>query len=231
MEDSIKLANIFIDNWVRKRVVLSQAELNLSDYQKDVEAELETYKSDLIIYKFERELIKQKLDTVIHSKEIEDYYSENIEMFKLKDYALQVIYVSHPVNFEETKELKELVRNYSSQDSLDLATLCDAPDFMCFQKTRDWIYLKDLLSEVPLTIYNEERFLKKDKFVDFEEGNRRYLLKVNDFKLKDSYSPIDLEKRNIKSLILNSRKIKLLEKMREELFQKALNNGEIEINK
>ena len=230
-EDSTKLANIFIDNWIRKHVVLDQADLNLSEYQKDVNSELENYKNDLIIYRFERELLKQKLDTAISKEEIEVYYDENKEVFKLKDFALQVIYAKYPLNYNDEKKIKKLVESYSFTDSLLLAEYCERPEMECYLNANDWIYLKDLLAEVPLTIYNEDRFFKKDKFVDFEEEDHCYSLEIKDFKLKDSYSPIELETKNIRTLILNARKINLLENMREELFQNALKNGDIEINK
>ena len=229
--DSIKMAHLFIDNWVRKQVVLNQADLNLSDYEKDVALELEKYKEDLIIYRFERELLRQKLDTVVQTEQIEDYYMENIEMFKLNDFAVQVLYTSFPVDYNESKGLKKLFKGYTQEDSLALADYCEDPLLTCYNKGDEWVYLKNLLREIPLTIYNEESFLKKNKFVAFEEKGTQYLLLIKDFKLKDAYSPIDLETNNIRSLILNSRKIKLLEDMRNELFQKALNNGEIEIKK
>ncbi|MEM7162542.1 MAG: hypothetical protein AAF487_08905 [Bacteroidota bacterium] len=230
-EDSIKLAHLFVDNWVRKQVVLNQADLNLSDLEKNVELELEKYKEDLIIYRFERELLRQKLDTAISNEQTETYYMENIDMFKLNDYAIQVVYASFPIDHEDKKELKNLIKNYSREDSLQLQNICEDPEMKCYNKEDEWIYLKNVLREIPLTIYNEESFLKKNKFVSFDEKGIQYLLFVKDFKLKDAYSPIDLETNNIKSLILNARKLKLLEDMRDELFLKALNNGEIEVKK
>lgn len=230
-EDSVKLANIFIDNWIRKQVVLQQADINLSDIDKDVEEELDSYESDLVIYRFERELIRQKLDTSISNLELEEYYMENIDMFKLKDLALRVSYVRKDKDKEEPKDLIKYLKSSSKEDSLELSNLCDEPGFQCYLKDEEWIYLKDLLTEVPLTIYNAERFLKTNRFVEFDSEEHNFYLNIKEYKLKDSYSPIDLETKNIESIILNGRKIELLENMREELFQKALKNGDVEINK
>lgn len=230
-EDSIKLSNIFIDNWIRKQVVLLQADINLSNLEKNVESELESYENDLIIYRFERELIKQKLDTAVGVQELEDYYLENIEMFKLKDLALRVTYVKIPANSENKTLVRKYLGSTIDRDSTALKSICDLPGHQCYLKKKDWIYFKDLLREVPLTIYNAERFLKTNKFVEFDSDEETYMLDIKEYKLKDSYSPIDLETKNIKSIILNARKIQLLEKMREELFQKAIKNGSVEINK
>ncbi|NND77958.1 MAG: hypothetical protein HKN39_07215 [Flavobacteriales bacterium] len=230
-EDSTKIANIYIDNWIRKQVVLQQADLNLSSIDKDVEEELESYKNDLIIYRFERELIKQKLDTAVTDQQFEDHYFENIEMFKLKDYAVRVSYVKTTKGQGSSNEIKKYLRSSSEKDSLELSRLCQLPGYQCYLKDNDWVYFKDLLAEVPLTIYNAERFLKTNKFVAFSSEDYDYFLDIKEYKLKDSYSPIDLETKNIKSIILNARKMELLENMREELFQKAIKNGEVQINK
>ena len=47
-EDSAALAQRFIDNWVRERVVLHKAEENLSDLQKNVDQQLAAYRHSLI---------------------------------------------------------------------------------------------------------------------------------------------------------------------------------------
>src|ERR1019366_10716666 len=72
-KDSLELINKHIDNWLRETLVIQKAEDNLTDEQKNVEAQLQDYRNSLITYIYEKELVKQKLDTVITNEEIEKY--------------------------------------------------------------------------------------------------------------------------------------------------------------
>ncbi|MBL7883316.1 MAG: peptidyl-prolyl cis-trans isomerase, partial [Bacteroidia bacterium] len=42
-------------------------------------------------------------------------------------------------------------------------------------------------------------------------------------------SPLSFEKENIKNIILNKRKLKLIEQMQQDVYTDALNNNKIEI--
>ena len=69
--DSIAIVKNYIDNWTKQMAILAKAEQNLTDGQKNVEDELKGYRNSLIIYKYERELIRQQLDTAVTEEEIE----------------------------------------------------------------------------------------------------------------------------------------------------------------
>ena len=80
-QDSIMLVKRFIDNWIRKRLLIRQAEKNLTAAQTDFSKKLEDYRTSLLIYTYETELIKQKLDTVVSEAEITAYYENNKQNF------------------------------------------------------------------------------------------------------------------------------------------------------
>ena len=82
--DSTRLADQIIKNWINTKTVLNFAERNLSDSQKDFSKQLQEYRNSLVVYAYERELINQKLDTVISDREMRTYYEGNIENFKEK---------------------------------------------------------------------------------------------------------------------------------------------------
>ena len=64
-EDSAFIIDNYIEGWVKDNLILQKAELNLKENQKDVKKQLEDYRSSLIIYTYEKELIKQLLDTTV----------------------------------------------------------------------------------------------------------------------------------------------------------------------
>ena len=69
-KDSLELINQYINNWIHESLVIQKAEDNLPDEQKKVEKQLQDYRNSLITYAYEKELVKQKLDTVVSTDEI-----------------------------------------------------------------------------------------------------------------------------------------------------------------
>ncbi len=59
--------------------------------------------------------------------------------------------------------------------------------------------------------------------------NTLYLVILRDSKFRDSLSPLAFEKDNIKNLIINQRKLALINQMEKEVFKEAQKNNELEI--
>ena len=72
-KDSLLITRSFIENWVRQRLIIQQAEKNLTSSQMDFTRQLENYKNSLTIYAYENALVMQKLDTLITDEETQNY--------------------------------------------------------------------------------------------------------------------------------------------------------------
>ena len=83
MIDSIQRAGAFIDTWIRRQVLLHQAENNLGDL--DFSKELEEYRNSLVVYTFESQLIDQRLDTIVTDEEMEILRRHTIDGEKIID--------------------------------------------------------------------------------------------------------------------------------------------------
>lgn len=80
--DSLVRTKAFIDKWIRRQLLIHQAENNIDKSELDFSRQMEDYRNSLIIYKYESMLVEQNLDTVISEEEIEKYLKDNspIEM-------------------------------------------------------------------------------------------------------------------------------------------------------
>jgi hypothetical protein len=58
-----------------------------------------------------------------------------------------------------------------------------------------------------------------------------YYVSIKGFKIKESISPLSFERENVKKIILNKRKLKLIGDMQNNVFHDALKNNEFEIYK
>ena len=92
-----------------------------------------------------------------------------------------------------------------------------------------WLYLDQVAKEVPIDTDNKQQYLQQDARFELEDENYLYLLNVLDFQMKDSISPVSLEEANIRNIILNQRKLSLINEMKNDIFENARRKGDFEI--
>ncbi|MFA6950500.1 MAG: hypothetical protein WCQ70_07440 [Lentimicrobiaceae bacterium] len=230
--DSVALTKQFIDNWIRGQIMLQQAEKNLTEDQKDFKDQLETYRNSLIIYAYESELVRQKLDTVITDQQIEEFYKSNQVNFQLRENIVRVNYVKIPAVSAKpdlVKKAARLLKSSKSDDLDELAGLCQNSMLTCALDDENWISFDALTREIPIKTDDQEAFLESRTFYETNDSLFVYLVNFKEYKTKEGVSPLSFETENIRNLILNRRKIELMDRMQEEIFQEALKNKEFTI--
>jgi len=227
--DSIMIVKSYVDKWVRQRLILHQAGKNLQSSQLDFSKQLENYKNSLIIFEYENQLIHQKLDTVVTEDEISNYYNTNQNTFLVRDIIVRVQYAKLPLKSKFIPQARLLLISDKPDDRNKLADLCEQQSFGYFIDDQKWIFFSDLVNQVPLRPADREDFLKKNKHVEVSDATFTWLIRFSDYRLKDSNSPLELEKQKIHNIILNKRKMELLGKMHDYIYQNALKQNDFEV--
>ena len=229
-EDSLTLSQGIIEAWVKNKMLVAQAERNLPDSLKDFTKELELEKNNLLIYTYENEYIKQNLDTVVSELEISDYYSTNKNSFILSEYILRynLLKIASSAQNINSRQIKKLLSS-SAEDIQELKSYSSemGATFHFSSDSSEWYYLREFLEVVPFEVYNNESFLKNQKFIDFESENFRYFVYISEYKLKDEVAPENVVSEKIKTLILNRRKQVTLKELKANLYQKAVRENKI----
>lgn len=228
-KDSIELLKKVIDNWVHESLVIQKAENNLTDEQKNVQKQLEDYRKSLITYAYEKELVKQRLDTVVSNAEIEQYYNNNPSDFELKDNIIKVIYVKVSKKAPGIDKLRKWYKSDNMKDREQLAGYCHQFAENYYLDDNSWLLFDDLLKEIPIQTYNKELFLQNNRFVEVSDSLNNYFLNIKGFKVRNSTSPLSFEKENIRNILLNKRKLDLISKMKLDVYNDAVNSKKIEI--
>jgi hypothetical protein len=227
--DSIQRVSTFIDSWVRRQVLIHQAENNLNMEELDLKKQMDEYRNSLVIYAYESQLINQKLDTIVTEDEIAEYYEQNKEDFQLRNTMVRVAYVILDEDCKQKADFKKLLND---PDTLMLQNIDIQANYYAVKSFVDvdqWIRLDELTNIVPIQIFNAESFLKKNKFVSFDVNNYTYMVRFVDYLLEESTSPMEMVRDNIKSVILAHRKQALLEKMKTSLYNKAKREHAFEV--
>ncbi len=227
-EDSLSIRNGYINSWINNRLMVRQAEINLPESKKDVSKKLEKYRQDLLIYSYQNQLLLEKLDTTVSEIEAKEYYDSHQDMFQLADYVLKAHYIQFDSATFKHKKLRGWFMSNDEEDFEKLEEFCYMHSTK-FSLEDNWMYLDELLKQVPIVTYNKENLLKNTKLIEFYDRGFLYLVRIVDYELKDEISPYELEKNNIKRIILNNRKIEFLDNLGVDIYQKAKNENQIEV--
>ncbi len=228
-EDSLLIANNFIQNWIKEQLVLEKAELNLKDEQRDFEKQIQDYRKTLLIYSYENQLINEILDTNVSNEEIVAYYQDNHQVFILKNDIVKVRYLKVSKNAPNLKKIKKY---YTSKDSVELNKLKELAHQYAEQfhfNDNEWILLNEIRKEVPNSANIDGNFLRNNKSTILEDSLSMHFIHFLEYKLEKEVSPLSFEMENIKSMIINKRKLKLLNQVKTDLYDQALNKKDIEI--
>lgn len=227
--DSITLIRSYVNDWVKTRVMIYQAEQNLPASQLDFTQQLEDYRNSLIIYRYETKLIDQTLDTIVTDNDIELYYYSHLSDFELKENITKVAYVI----IEDELEIEE---KYDQIFSLPYTLLFDSLAFYTttntvssYTDTSTWMSFYNVQQIIPIETYNRELFLKNNRFIKIRTDPYIYYVKFIDFKIKDDISPLDFKRNDIYNIIISRRKVRLAKKVRNDIYERALKNNEFDI--
>jgi len=230
-QDSVVIAQSYINQWLHKSVELHYATMNLKEIETDFSSQIEDYRNSLMIYEYQKRLVQQRLDTVVSDNEISDYYENHKAEFTLKRNIVQVVFLKIPTDEKKTiKQVKQLIRTYTDDDVEKLKDIADRFAVNYLIDDDIWVFFDDFVKEVPIKTYNQVSFLKNNRVVTEQDSLYTFLVRIRDFKIADSFSPIEFEWDRIRSIIINIRKLELISRMKKEVFAKAQEEGKIIIN-
>jgi hypothetical protein len=228
--DSADLANTFINNWLRERVVLQQAESNLSESEKNFSELLKSYRNSLIIYAYEQALVEQKLDTVISEQEIQLYHDQNSRNHILRENIVQARWFK--VREDDRRLLRKLEDQFRSNDPErfgELEVWLAQRGIGITETGPGWMGLDLLLTQLPLLPEHHAALMDRPGKHVFREDDASWFVEIMDLRTKDSVAPLELVREDIRAVIINQRKVRLLERMREDLYSEALERNDIEV--
>lgn len=228
-KDSAAIAKKSIENWAMEELFYKEALSKLEENELDIEKQVADYRKQLVNYVYETKLIENNLDTVVSDEEIQDYYNTYIDNFILKDNIIKVNYFKIPVQSKEIPKIKKLLNATSPKERQDLDNLCMQHAESYFTNDSVWLFLDEIKREIPQLKDQIEFNVFKGRVLEFTDNANYYYLKIKDVKLKNSVSPLAFEKANIKTFIINSRKIKLIESYKQQILEKARNDKAFKI--
>ncbi|MFP4556236.1 MAG: hypothetical protein ACLFNU_05130 [Bacteroidales bacterium] len=227
--DSTQILMAYVDRWVRKQLLLEKAEKNLSVKQKNVTQQLEDYRTSLLIFKYEQEFIRQKLDTVITTEEIEEFYEENRSNFMLNENIVKALFVKIPIDDQYYDKIKSLYKSNNEDDIKTIDNLAYQVAVKYDYFNDDWVSFSKIQRELPEKIENIDLFLSRNRSIEMNDGTYAYLVNLRDVLTRGEQSPLSYEKENIRDILINKRKKMLISDLETKMYNDARNHNQIKL--
>lgn len=225
-DDSVAIVDNYIEQWIRQQVILHKAEKNV---KQDFGRELQEYKNNLVTYAYERQIIDQLLDTNITEGQLTDYYENHKTDFLLKSSIVKAVYVTLPSKSPMVVKLKNIAskHNFSDNDIVEMEEIASRNGLRGYFEADTWIPFFTLQTSVPITTYNEALFLKQNRSIVLKDDSLTYVVRIVDYKVTDDVAPLETQVDNIRAILLNHRKIEILDKLHADLLKDAEDDGQV----
>ena len=221
--DSAAMVQNYINRWAKHELLLMRAEANLSQNARDEIAEqIEETRANLLIYQYQRQLMQERMDTIISEADLEKYYANNENRFSLMSNIAKALLIKIPSSTPNISRIRYLARSNDQKDMQELERLLYnvAERFDDFNE--NWISVDRLLVELPYeNIGNEENFLRRN-FYETTDSSSVYMIAIKDYRLRSSLAPYEYVKEDIRRAIMNLRRFEFIQSLENGIYNNAL---------
>ncbi|MCB0667559.1 MAG: peptidyl-prolyl cis-trans isomerase [Saprospiraceae bacterium] len=227
--DRILARNAYVDRWIKENVMLHEAEKNIpADLQ--IDKLVKDYQASLIMLQYEKSVVESLLDTVISDAELEAYYDANKSQYQLESTIVRCHLIKFPRSLDD-KTLKKIDSSWKGNkdsDFRDLVSLSTTFAETYYLSDSIWYKLDVISQEMPKGSISLNA-IRNNKVFQLTNDDYYYFLKILDVKDKTEIAPLAFIQEQASRVILHKRKIALLEKLREDLYQRAVSRNNIKI--
>jgi len=228
--DSTAIIQNYINKWAKRELLLQKAEENLApDMKADIARQLEETRTNLVIYQYQRQMMLEKMDTVISDTEMENYYSANEKSFLLNSNIVKALFIKLPVESPDLDRVRRLAHSNKQDDLQQLESYCYqfAEKFDDFNEK--WIPMSRLSVELQEDIDNEENFLRRNTFFETNDSTSVYMISIRDYRLRTTLAPFEYIKDDIKRIIWNTRRFEFIQALENGIYNDALKKNSFKI--
>lgn len=220
-EDSARIVERYIVSWAKSRLLLDMAQSQLSKADRDVEAQLEEYRQQLLVYRYEQQYVEQRLDTAVTDQEYMDFYEANPASFVTHVPLMKGWYIKVSDDSPNLNPIKSIYRSRVEEDRDRLGQLCytSAEKYYFFE---DWVGLDAVVEGAGLDVQELARVLDNRSFIEKNFLGYTYLISVDDYVPAGSLAPYEYCRERIRNHILNRRKQELIASLERNLLNDAI---------
>ncbi|HPX99352.1 MAG TPA: peptidyl-prolyl cis-trans isomerase [Bacteroidaceae bacterium] len=220
-QDSIDFAEKYIRNWVEDVMFYQNAIRNIPD-TKDIDRLVENYRRSIIEHEYQRRLLDQKFSTQITDEEIEQFYNENSRLFEQNESLVKGLFLKIPAKAPELAKIRRLYVQIDDASFEEIEKYSIRNSARCEFFYENWRPLAEIEMLLPQSDIPLESMLEEKKSLEFKDEENIYLLNISELISKGGIEPLEYAHGKVRVLLTNNNEVEYMKKVREELYQSAL---------
>ena len=226
-KDSALFADNYIKQWVDDQLLYDVASRNIPD-KENIDRMVERYRQELVIFEYQKHLLNEKLGKEISEEAMNVYYEKNHDKFKLHSAIIKGLFLKVPENSPQITRLKKWYKSNTPEavENIEKYGLHNAVIYEYFYDK--WVSFDEVMDNIPYSVEREADFLRTHKNIELNHKGYWYFLNISVYQLKGEQMPFDFAKAQIKEILMNQKKMNFLKEVKDELYQDALKEKEIE---
>ena len=230
--DSIDLMERHIKSWIKKQLLITEAQNQLTFDEVELERRVLDYRYALMMHEFEKYTIARNINVNISEEEIELYYQENIENFELKQNIIRGYFIQLSKDAPNIGRFRYLLKSNREKDIEELKSYSFSYGTKVHLDDSIWVNFEDVINNTPfMDIPNKTDFLRRNKYHEVPDDKYIFFLKISQYKIQNDTSPLEFVRDDIQKIILNKRKVSLAKKLEEDIYKNAIENEDFKIYK
>ena len=224
-EDSARVADSYIQQWATSLIVYDRSKEIKS---REIDEMVENYRRSLCQHEWERKQVAQKMPMLIEDSLVLEFYEQNKQHFILDRAILRGLLLIMPVgapNLEKLKDMVEVPHEEENIEWVEKYAYQYAVGYELFLD--DWKTVEQIAVYMPYSQDELSKQIKQKKQILAQDSLNVYLLQVTDFCGKGEYKPLEYVQDEIKELILSQRQVEFIRLLREDLYEKAVQQGKL----
>ena len=224
--DSTLFARQFIKNWAQDVLFYQNAIRNIPD-TKDIDRLVENYRRSLIEHEYQRRLIEQKFSSEIADEDIEQFYNDNQRLFVLDESLLKGLFLKISNRSHDLSDIRKLYTQQDDESFEEIEKYSIRNAARCEFFYDNWRTVAEIEVLLPPLEKPLETMLKDNGSFEFKDEEYIYLLNVSEFAPKGGIEPLDHARSRIRGLLINSNEVSYMRKIKEDLYDAAIEKNRI----
>jgi len=225
-EDSIALSNAFVEQWIRKTLLLHEAE-KFKPESLDIEKLLQDYKESLLINSFQRQIITSQMDTLVSVSEVRELYDNLKGNFILEYPVIRFSLIKIP---DDAPNIDKFYTAWKNNNRKITVPYIKKHAVQHVDFSGKWIEWNQTKKQLDSAVLRNISFEKKST-IQKKIGSHEYFIKIVDFVDKNEISPLSYIEDHLVNIVVQKRKAKVIEQYIEQLYEKESNQNNIRIFK
>ena len=224
--DSAAFAQEFVRKWIEEQVLYEKAEHNVRGDER-IERQVAAYRRTLVMNNYERRLLQQKVSEEIPEEELQRYYEDNKQLFVLEESVVKGVFLKVPLSSPGLKDLKKWYKE-NTDEALEQTEKYAFRHAVIYEHFYEhWMPISELEAKVVVDLAELSKDFDKQREIEATDEEYCYLLHIEEYVGEGEVKPYDLARHEIVDLLANYRKVELMNKVKQDLYNESVEEGRI----